>query len=236
MGCNNSTNNKRRKSKKEQIENSETSQKNNNINEKNNKTESTNQKELINYYLICPECQERSPHIEKLYYNEEKKDFLVKYTCICSENTMHSKEMPLIQNIRNKEPLNKCNIHLENKLTHFCKTCRRAICNACKEELHKGHNIDEDNINNKISKEDADIILKKIIEKEQQFNEEIDKNEKKMEIGIDNMIEKLNQDKNNYKKQIENYKDNNQKTFNFLKNLYSRYINNFETQNNNDIN
>ena len=235
MGCNNSSNVERRQ-KKKSMENSENTLKNNNkintINETNIKTETTNQKELINYYLICPECQERSPHIEKLYYDENIKDFLVKYTCICSNNTMHSKEVPLLQILRNQEPINKCNIHLENKLTNFCKTCRRAICNLCIEELHKGHNIEEEYIN-KISKEDADNILKIIIEKEQEFNNEIEKNEKKMENGIDNMIQKLNEEKINYKKQMENYKDNNKKTFNFLKNLYSRYINNFEIENNN---
>ena len=53
-----------------------------------------------------------------------------------------------------------------------------------------------------------------------------------MENGIDNMINKLNEEKMNYKKQIENYKDNNLKTFDFLKNLYSRYINNFEDDKN----
>ena len=224
MGCNNGPNGRKRK--KESIENTETSHKNNNINEKIKKNETTNQNELINYYLICPECQERSPHIEKLYYDENTKEFLVKYTCICSDNTMHSKEIPFMQIVRNKEPTNKCNIHLENKLTYFCKTCRRAICNKCNEELHKGHNIDEENMNNKISKEDADNILKKIIEKEQELNEELDKNKQKIEKGIDNMIQKLNEEKNSYKIQIDNYKDNNKKAFSFLKNLYLRYINN----------
>ena len=44
-----------------------------------------------NYYLICPQCKIRSPHIEKLYYKEDIEEFMVKYTCICFENTFESK-------------------------------------------------------------------------------------------------------------------------------------------------
>ena len=242
--CNNSSNDKRRQNRNKNEKNCENLlTDNNNTNATDNRLQSqnSNQKELnglysTNYYLICPECLERSPHIEKLYYDEKSNDFLVKYTCICNENTMHSKEIPLMKILNNKEPINKCNIHLENKLINYCKTCRRAICNTCKEEIHKGHYIDEENINNQISKEDADKMLLKIKEKEQQFHDEIDKNEKKMENGIDNMIQKLNEEKKIYKKQMENYKDNNKKTFDFLKNLYSRYIINIDNQNNNNIN
>ena len=217
--CNNSSNDKRRKTRNKNEKNSENLlSDNNNTNATDNRLQSqnTNQKELnglysTNYYLVCPDCLERSPHIEKLYYDEKTNDFLVKYTCICNENTMHSKEILLMKILNSKEPINKCNIHSEKKLINYCKTCRRAICYICKEELHKGHNIDEESINNQISKEDADKMLLKIKEKEQQFQEEIDKNEKKMENGIDNVIQKLNEEKKLYKEQMENYKDNNKR-------------------------
>ena len=186
----------------------------------------------MNYYLICPDCQMRSPHIEKLYYNDESRDFLVKYTCIC-DNNLNVKEVPLMRILSNKEPLNLCILHSEKKLIAYCITCKRAICSICKEELHSDHKIDTEIINKSISKEDADNMLKIIKEKEQQFNLEISKNEAKMETGIDNMIQKLNEEKMNYKKQLESYKDNNQKTFDFLKNLYCRYINNFNEENKN---
>ena len=234
--CSNNSNDKRREIKKKAEQNTGNLKDNNNTNgvvENNVQLETNNKKEInnINYYLICPDCLMRSPHIEKLYYNEELKDFLVKYTCICNDNTMHSKEISLMKILNNKEPINTCNIHIDNKLISYCKTCRRALCNICKEELHKGHNIDEDNLNKMISKEDADNMLKIVKEKEQNFNEEININEKKMENGIDIMIQKLNEEKLSYKNQMKNYKDNNQKTFDFLKNLYSRYINNIEVQN-----
>ena len=206
-----------------------------NINQSNNNNlKSSLKKDETNYYLICPDCLMRSPHIEKLYYDDNSKEFLVKYTCICN-NIANSKEIPLLKILTTEEPLNMCVLHLENKLIAYCNTCKRAICTICKDELHIDHNIDMDIIRQSISKENADNMLKIIKEKEQKFNEEIHINEEKMENGIDNMIQKLNEEKINYKKQMEIYKDNNLKTFDFLKNLYSRYINHIE-ENKNDEN
>ena len=234
--CNNNLNDKRRKNKQDLNPESLLKEENNNNSNTNIITDQSENKNQ-NYYLLCPDCLMRSPHIEKLYYDETKNDFMIKYTCICNDNTMHSKERSLKDIVNNKEPLNTCNIHLDNKLISYCKTCRRALCKICKEELHKGHNIvDEEEINKIISKEDADKMLQIIKEKEQKFNDEITDNEKKMENGIDNMIQKLNDEKMNFKKQMMDYKNNNQKTFDFLKNLYSRYIVNLESQDNNQNN
>ena len=208
-------------------------------NNNNNELTNSNLKEIqsnpeLNIYLICPNCSQRSPHIEKIYYDDKSEDFLVKYTCICFDDPMAPKKAKFMNILSNKEPLNTCNLHQDNKLVSFCNDCHKAICNKCKEENHNEHNL-EDNINNNITKEDADNMLNLIKQKEEKFNIEINQNEQKMENGIDNMIQKLNMEKQNYKKQLENYKDNNQKTFDFLKNLYGRYINNFEKENNNNL-
>ena len=252
MGACSSTNDRRREKQNSRQELPETASKANEINtnanekqitEVNNNpeeknivnNESTNVDNLkvsqnnnnLNYYLICPNCSMRSPHIEKLYYDDNNKEFAVKYTCICQENPKEAKKVSLLNILSNKEPINTCNIHLDNKLISFCKDCHKAICNICKDELHNGHSLEE-NINNSINKQDADNMLELIKQKEQQFNIEIIQSEEKMENGIDNMIQKLNNEKLDYKKQLENYKDNNLKTFEFLKNLYGRYINNFE--------
>ena len=242
--CTNSSNDQRRerdKIKNSLKENNEQNKENinqnqNQLDQKENNLKSSNiNKEESNYFLVCPDCQMRSPHIEKLFFDEKSKQFLVKYTCIC-DNIVNSKEIPLLNILSNQEPQNICTLHLENKLIGYCNTCKKAICSICKEELHIDHNIDVDIIRNSFTKEDADNMLKIIKEKEQKFNEDISKNEEKMENGIDNMINKLNEEKINYKKQIENYKDNNLKTFDFLKNLYSRYINNFDENKNNENN
>ena len=187
-----------------------------------------------NYYLICPNCSNRSPHIEKFYYDNNAKDFIIKYSCICS--TLYSpKEVPLSKILNNRKPLNLCNIHLNNKLTNYCKTCNKSICSKCKEESHHKHKIEKENIDRPISKEDAINLLNIIKEKEKQFNNEININEEQIEKGIEEKIEKLNEEKNNYRKQLKDYKENNQKTFCFLKNLYERYLNNFEDTNENNV-
>ena len=52
---------------------------NNNLRSQNNQDKKRNS---VNHYLICPECSIRSPHIEKLYYDNKSKDFLVIYVMI----------------------------------------------------------------------------------------------------------------------------------------------------------
>ena len=196
-------------------------------------TSTYNDESSTNYYLLCPDCSIRTPHIEKFCYDNKVKDFLVKYTCICHHN-YSPKEVPLSNLLDNKEPLNKCNIHLNNKLINFCKTCKKSICLKCKEDLHKNHDFEKEIIDKPMSKEDANILLGIIKEKEKQFNIEINKNEEKKEKGIEDKIEILNEEKENYRKQIKDYKENNRKTFCFLKNLYERYLNNFDNENYNE--
>ena len=124
-----------------------------------------------NYYLICPICEIRSPHIEKLYYKEDIEDFMVKYTCICFDNTFESKEIQLIKILGKTEPKNICIKHPENKLKNFCTTCKKAICQICEDESHKYHMIE--NSKNLISKEDADKMLQIVNDKEQKFNDDM---------------------------------------------------------------
>ena len=217
--------------------NNENEIKENHFIEYNNKNnDSTENDNKINYWLICPDCSERSPHIEKLYYDKNTKIFSVKYSCICHDNLNYPKEALLLNIISNREPQNLCKIHPEQKLVNFCKDCRKAICKICKSEDHNNHILEENNGN--FSKEDSIKMLETIKQKEKQFNIEIDKNEEKMENGINNEIEKLNIKKQNYKAEFENYRNDNQKTFFFLKNLCNRYINNANenSSNNSDRN
>ena len=212
MGCDNGSNNRHKEIQKiKNPENKDSTKINlstgniNNINSEGMLKPNPIRNSLTeNYYLICPDCEIRSPHIEKLYYNEDLKDFMVKYTCICFEDTKKSKEIALIKILSTVEPKNICNIHSENKLKNYCLTCKKAICQVCEDELHKNHNIE--NVESLVSKEDADKMLKIINEKEEKFDDEINENEKKIENGLDDMIQKLNEEKINYKKQMENKK------------------------------
>ena len=128
----------------------------NNNNQINNNLKQNINNTNINFYLICPNCSERSPNIEKLCYEEKNKDFLEKYTCICFEDIYETKEAKFMDILTNKQPSNLCTIHQGNKLINFCKDCHKAICSICKGEEHNNHNF-KDNISNNISKEDAVI-------------------------------------------------------------------------------
>ena len=91
-------------------------------------------------------------YLKKEILNNNKV-FIVKYTCICQENPKEAKKVPLHNLLSNKEPINTCNIHQNNKLISFCRKCHKAISNIC--ELHKGHSL-ENNTNSNINKKDAD--------------------------------------------------------------------------------
>ena len=179
--CNNASNDQRREREKQKLKNTQNAlnSTNNEEDKENFNQNSTNPNQNIsnikssykkeekaesNYYLICPDCLMRSPHIEKLYYDENGKEFMVKYTCICN-NLMSTKESPFLKLLTNEEPQNMCTLHQEKKLIAFCNTCKRAICSICKEELHPDHDIDMDIIRKSISKENADNMLKIIKER-----------------------------------------------------------------------
>ena len=132
--CDSATRRHQEINKKKESENKLNNSKNNEIlkNSQNNFQEENPEKE--NYYLLCPNCEIRSPHIEKIYFRENLEDFVVKYTCICFENTKEPKEVELMKILTKTEPKNMCNIHSENKLINYCSTCRRAICEECENE------------------------------------------------------------------------------------------------------
>lgn len=247
MGCENMKDKRKDKliaNETEQKINNENNINNNNIIQENitNENNST-KKELENnsknlnldeekIFLICPDCQIRSPHIEKIYVDDKTQNILVKYTCICHENNSQPKEIILTNILSNKEPTNTCDIHPENKLINFCKTCKRAICQNCKEDTHKEHEIEDSEDIYKVSKEDADKMLDLIKYKKEKFNEEIKENEEKMSEGFNEMIKKLNEDKENCKKKYATYKDNNLKNLNFIEGLYQRYLNDIKGKEN----
>lgn len=226
MGTCHSTNERRKGRKKSKEESQETSTKaNDEKEEKENKNLKKNQnKNEMNIYLICPDCNTRSPHIEKLYYDEKNEDFCIKYTCICNKSQMNPKNVSLKTILSNKEPVNTCNIHPDIEIINFCKDCHKPICKICKDEYHNDHKLENNNIN--ISKDEADKMLEIIKQKEEQFKKEINKNGEKKENAVDNDIQQINIEKQKL-----------QKTFDFLKNLYERYFNNCEfNENNNKLN
>ena len=124
--CDNSSSQKHKEiQKNKEISEINNSSKNNKIiNEQGMLQEDLNKNTLMdNYYLICPDCEIRSLHIDKLYYKEDLKDIMVKYSCICFENPRNSKEIQLIKIFGKNKPKNMFNIHPENKLRNYCIAC-----------------------------------------------------------------------------------------------------------------
>lgn len=202
-------------------------------------------KDIKKYYLVCPICNCHTTYIDKIYYNNNVKQILIKYSCICNGNSLDMKEISLINILSNKEPINNCKIHLNNKLIIYCKTCKRTICSLCIEEKHKDHKLYNNIIDKPINKEDINKFLDIIKEKEQQFIIRTDKNTQNIQNGKGIEVKKLNETKLNLNKLLEDCEGNNPKTLGFLIKLYKTVINNLENTNefnkyintdNNDIN
>ena len=105
------------------------------------------------YYLVCPNCKCRIPHIDIINYDTKYNDFKISYNCICNSKLEES-YLGLLFNI--EKPLNLCIYH-NNILNHYCKDCKKSLCELCK-EFHLLHEM-EDNINF-IPKDKIEIILK----------------------------------------------------------------------------
>ena len=106
------------------------------------------------YYLVCPNCKCRIPHIDTINYDNNYNDFKILYKCICNSNLKESYLGPLFNN---EKPSNFCLYHNNNILNYYCNNCKKSLCKLCI-DCHIFHEI-EDN-NNFIPKEKISIILK----------------------------------------------------------------------------
>jgi WD40 repeat protein len=170
-------------------------------------------------YIVCPNCSERTPHLEGIYYDEKSKDFLVKYTCICKGGKGKFEDVNFEKILSNKRPKNNCNIHTKEQLIGFCKNCNRAICSVCQKEKHSEHEIKEEIIT--LTQEESDQVMKIIKEREKEINNEVEQSKKKMVMKIDEIINKLKEKKMNYKKELDDYKEKNVKKYSYIKSYMS---------------
>ena len=169
------------------------------------------------YYLLCPQCKNFLPYIQKAEYDKEKNDFKVEYICSCDSSKNKKNEIYFRSLISVNEPINECQEHREKKLILFCKDCQIKICEICKEKKHNDHEIDYNEILSKknadkifqIAREKKDIfkgfdILQKLLTKYKdnsklyQNTPSNNVNEKNSEDGIneENIIENLKESKN----------------------------------------
>ena len=135
---------------------------NNNENDGNEKNKYNNnhyetleaEKEL---YLICPECHSNIIRIESVLYQEESKEFLVSYKCLCREPAQK-----YFYNIISKDKT-FCDFHRYPNIK-ICEDCEKLLCKDCSNE-HKEHKINLI-INKDIISEE---IMQKIKEKKEEF-------------------------------------------------------------------
>ena len=117
------------------------------------------------YYLVCPDCKDTFPYIEKIKYFEDINDFIVSYFCVCQSKSENS---PLNYFIETKEAFNICPKHINQKLIYFCKNCQKLFCQLCQKE-HANH--EKENNNNRVPKHIKDILIKTIKKKKIRLKE-----------------------------------------------------------------
>ena len=158
---------------KEEEENEEKSEENNEK-DKNDDNKSKNENDIKyedldvdnEYYISCPECKNGSLHVEQMKYDIDKNDFKVEYFCACNLSNNKKEEKYFNSLITVNEPTNLCLEHPEYKLSFFCEDCKMVICETCKQENHKEHQV----INNDIlPKEEIDNLIKIAEENKEQF-------------------------------------------------------------------
>ena len=173
----------------------------------------TNQGEEKNYFLICPDCGKNILKIESVYYQPEKKDFIVQYNCFCETKSPKYFEQILT------DFQNSCDID-RNQVTIICEDCKTELCKECFEE-HKKHKI-KSIINKEVISEE---IMAKINEKKDEFikidilqklyefyvsykNDEINN----IQINIDNLEKSINSNREILEKKNDNNEEE-KKTF-----------------------
>ena len=184
-------------------------------------------------FLMCPECQNRIPHLKNVFYDINDNEIKAEYRCVCFQNKKKSftKEISLNLMMTSIQPSNPCPKHLSNHLTLYCKTCKEDICIMCKKENHSEH-VMKGPCN--ITREEIKKMNSILDKKQEEFEGEIEISKKKLEKGIEEIIRKLYQLKDTYHKQFNKIKEKHDKIFIMLKTLYYNYKHNINELNINE--
>ena len=116
----------------------------------------TSSTEKSDYYLICPNCKDKTPHINKIIFDKKNNDLNIYYNCICLNG--RSSECKTNDIININKPLNFCYQHLREKLFGYCDTCKMQYCKYCKSS-HKGHKIFGDHLYSPIDIDERNNII-----------------------------------------------------------------------------
>ena len=123
------------------------------------------------YYLVCPNCQCRNPHIENVNVDIDQREFNISYYCACNIPNKEPKYSTLSSLINENKPSNKCPIHSNKILNKFCNRCKKSFCESCEKDKDCDQ-IYLVNYTKMLSKEDAEF-MKLISEKFECKNKEI---------------------------------------------------------------
>ena len=128
-------------------------------------------KQNKDYYLVCPNCQCRNPHIENVNIDIDQRDFNVSYYCACNFLNKEPKISSLSLLINENKPANLCPIHSNKTLKTFYNICKKSFCESCEKDIYS-HQEYLVNYTKMMSKEDAEL-MKLISEKFECQNKEI---------------------------------------------------------------
>ena len=211
-----------------QIENDENQQKLRGINQNNENKQSyvlseekkskKSIEDLVKEYIICPFCKKRTPQIKYVYFDSEANQLKIEFKCVCDKfKSSKEVELPMNKLISEDLPNNLCNNHNGSKIIEYCKTCKKFLCELCSIE-HEGHDIKKEICQK--NEEEIDELKNNLKEKQQLFETECEKQKNLIGKDIDDLIDKLKNEKEEYIQQIDDYKAENLKIFSCLNTLY----------------
>ena len=89
----------------------------------------------IDYYIVCLNCQCRSPYIEKINFDCNLMDINVSYYCACLPESTQNESLKKL--INSTKPLNLCPIHSNKTLKFYCSKCKKSFCEKCQKDSEK---------------------------------------------------------------------------------------------------
>ena len=91
------------------------------------------------HYLTCGDCNFCITYIYSVEFVKELNDFKFTYKCQCEQNENENKEKYLHEIIRDKKI---CDEHFATEIKYICETCKKQICQKCKDSnTHLDHDI-----------------------------------------------------------------------------------------------
>ena len=178
-------------------------------------TSKSNKVKLINnpqsIYLQCPSCKSNTLIISLIFYNSDKHEYYISYTCPCHKVSHKQISIPYKLALTRELPVQFCNEHKENILNYFCLDCKLPTCKDCKYQYHSTKTVrhtlvsSKDIYTNHLHKEAADKIrnkLNSIKRREREFDDMFYEQKQKLKNDFEKIIQRIKVVKTEYEKQM----------------------------------